>query len=82
MSPHRSKGDLSFRYDRDLDNAKWTANRVICFSCIGNKVPELRIRGLCPGSYFDQKVFFLMDEDGYVHYYGKKKSHIGNVLID
>ena len=77
FNPHRSKGDLALRYYVDLDKAKWNANKVICFSCISNTVPQLRIRGLCPASYFDKLIYFLLDKDGYVHYYGKTKSHIG-----
>ena len=48
FNPDRSNGQLSFIYYGYLDKAQWKATQVVCFSCISNKIPVLKIRGLCP----------------------------------
>ena len=80
FNPDRSKGELSIMYWGPLpEKAQWDASSIICFSCISRKIPKLQIRGLCPGSYFDRSVFFLLDKDGFVNFYGAAKSHIGKL---
>ena len=77
FNPDSSKGELAFLPYANLENAQWDASKIVCFSCISSKIPELKIRGLCPGSYFDRKISFLLDKNGFVHFYGTTKSHIG-----
>ena len=77
FNPDGSKGRVGFYNYAELQKAQWKATQIVCFSCISNKVPVLKIRGLCPGSYFDQLIYFLLDKAGFVHFYGKTKSHIG-----
>ena len=48
----------------------------VCFACTSHVRPLLTVRGLCSGSAFDTQVKFSINKDGFVEYYGTKRTLI------